>query len=106
MVGSKGRAMGKMVGITEFKAKCLALLDEMERSGEPLTITRRGKPSLTLSAKTAAEPRRQPLFGAMKGTFTWAPGVDPTAPVVDDDWEEQWEAKWDRRLSDTPGPRE
>ncbi|MGJ3628603.1 type II toxin-antitoxin system Phd/YefM family antitoxin [Sphingomonas sp. MMS24-JH45] len=73
--------MGKMVGITEFKAKCLALLDEMARSGEPLTITRRGRPSLTLSAKTTEEATPRSLFGCMKGSITWAPGVDPTAPV-------------------------
>ncbi|PZQ59595.1 MAG: hypothetical protein DI544_10680 [Sphingomonas taxi] len=45
--------MGKMVGITEFKAKCIALLDEMHRSGEPLIITRRGKPSLDADGKAS-----------------------------------------------------
>ena len=85
--------MGKMVGITEFKAKCIALLDEMERSGEPLTITRRGKPSLTLSAKVA-EGEGTPVFGAMKGTFTIH--GDIVGPV-DPDWEAKWERKWDER---------
>lgn len=57
--------MGKIVGITEFKAKCIALLNEMERSGEPLTITRRGKPSLTLTAKGAGQGAAQaPLASA------------------------------------------
>ncbi|KQT31245.1 hypothetical protein ASG29_14855 [Sphingomonas sp. Leaf412] len=92
--------MGKMVGITEFKAKCIALLNEMERSGEPLTITRRGKPSLTLRADVAEKTPSKPVFGMMKGTMTWAPGVDPTASVMDEDWEAQWEAKWDRLLPD------
>ena len=27
-----------------FKAKCLAILDEVARTGEPVTITKRGKP--------------------------------------------------------------
>ena len=94
--------MGKTVGITEFKAKCIALLNEMERSGEPLTITRRGKPSLTLTAKGAKVADGKTLFGIMKGTVTWAPGVDPTAPVVDDDWEQQWSADWDGLLSRDP----
>lgn len=89
--------MGKMVGITEFKAKCLALLDEMERSGEPLTITRRGKPSLTLSAKTVEEARGQPLFGAMKGTARIVGDLDDP---LDPDWEEKWLATWDDRLRD------
>lgn len=86
--------MGKTVGITEFKAKCIALLNEMERSGEPLTITRRGKPSLTLSAKSADEPSRKTLFGAMKGTFTIH--GDIVGPI-DPDWEAEWERKWDER---------
>ena len=92
--------MGKMIGMTEFKAKCIALLDEIERTGEPLTITRRGKPALTLTARAAEGKEKRPLFGIMKGMVTWAPGVDPTAPVVDEDWEAQWEAKWDRLLAD------
>jgi len=34
----------KVVSVTEFKAKCLALLDEVETSGESITVTRRGRP--------------------------------------------------------------
>lgn len=87
--------MTKMVPATEFKAKCLALIDEMERSGEPLTITRRGKPSLTLTAQRAQKPDKQSIFGCMKGTFTVPDDVDLTQPI-DPDWEAKWEAKWDR----------
>jgi antitoxin (DNA-binding transcriptional repressor) of toxin-antitoxin stability system len=32
------------VSAKEFKAKCLALLDAIEETGRPITITRRGKP--------------------------------------------------------------
>ncbi|MDR6788371.1 antitoxin (DNA-binding transcriptional repressor) of toxin-antitoxin stability system [Sphingomonas sp. BE138] len=85
--------MGKMVGISEFKTKCIALLEEMERSGEPLTITRRGKPSLTLSAREAVTQRPK-LFGSMKGTVTVH--GDIVGPV-DPDWEVKWNAKWDER---------
>lgn len=35
--------MGKMIGVTEFKAKCLRILDELERTREPITITKRGR---------------------------------------------------------------
>ena len=47
---------------TEFKAKCLALLDEIEQRGGPITITRRGRPVAVLSpAKKKAwkSPRNQ-----------------------------------------------
>ena len=34
----------RVVSASEFKAKCLACLTEIERSGEAITITRRGRP--------------------------------------------------------------
>ena len=38
----------KRIVISEFKAKCIALLKEINRSGEPLTVTLRGKPIATI----------------------------------------------------------
>jgi prevent-host-death family protein len=38
----------RVVSATEFKAKCLALLDEIAQSGGPITITRRGRPVAVL----------------------------------------------------------
>ena len=38
----------KTVTATEFKAKCLALLDEVDRSGGTITVTKRGRPVATL----------------------------------------------------------
>lgn len=32
------------INISEFKAKCLAILDEISRTGEGVTILKRGKP--------------------------------------------------------------
>ena len=34
----------RVVSATEFKAKCLSLLADVEQRGEPITITRRGVP--------------------------------------------------------------
>ena len=41
--------VNRVVGATEFKTKCSALLDEVEQRGETLTITRRGKPVAVIS---------------------------------------------------------
>jgi prevent-host-death family protein len=40
----------KVVSATEFKAKCLTMLDAIEEHGGPITITRRGRPVAVLSA--------------------------------------------------------
>jgi prevent-host-death family protein len=38
----------RIVSATEFKAKCLALLDEIGRKGGTITITKRGRPMATV----------------------------------------------------------
>jgi len=45
----------RVLSASEFKAKCLACLGEIEQTGEPITITRRGRPVAVLGpAKRAA----------------------------------------------------
>ncbi len=39
----------RVLSASEFKAKCLACLGEIEQFGEPITITRRGRPVAVLS---------------------------------------------------------
>lgn len=38
----------RVISASEFKAKCLACISEMERSGESITITKRGRPVAVL----------------------------------------------------------
>jgi prevent-host-death family protein len=38
----------QVVSATEFKAKCLALLDEIEETGGTITVTKRGHPVATV----------------------------------------------------------
>ncbi len=56
---------GKTIPVTEFKAKCLRLLEQVSKSGEPLVITKRGKP---LARVTRAAAQTRPLMGRMRGT--------------------------------------
>lgn len=72
--------MGKMIGAAEFKANCLRILDEVEQNGEPVTVTKRGKPVAQIIPAKKAE--RRPLFGALKGTVLkyerpFDPACDP-----------------------------
>ena len=88
--------MGKMVGIAEFKANCTRLIAEMERDGEPITITKRGKAVAELKPATDAS-RAERFLAAIAGTVTPAPDFDPEESMFVSDWEAQWEAKWDER---------
>ncbi len=53
------------VPATEFKAKCLKLMDNVAKTREPVIITKRGKPVAKL---VPAEEQPKSLFGCMKGT--------------------------------------
>jgi prevent-host-death family protein len=58
----------KVVNATAFKAKCLALIDEVQERGETITITRRGLPVAVLGPvkKTAWKSPANSWAGRMK----------------------------------------
>jgi prevent-host-death family protein len=58
----------KSIAVTEFKARCLALLEDIARTGEPLTITKRGKP-LARVVPTGQAEEAYPQSG-LAGTVT------------------------------------
>jgi prevent-host-death family protein len=53
------------IAISEFKAKCLALLDEVEKTKQPLRITRHGKPIAEINPTSPVE--NASWIGSMKG---------------------------------------
>jgi prevent-host-death family protein len=52
---------------TEFKAKCLAVLDEVEKNGNTVTVTKRGRPVATV--KRAARKPWKSLEGVLARKF-------------------------------------
>lgn len=79
--------MGKMVSASEFQAKCLQLIDEMQQDGEPVAITRDGRVVAELAPKKDADKPLKPAFGILKSD-RYRFDLDPSEPMVDpDDWE-------------------
>ena len=72
----------RRISAGDFKARCLALMDEVHDRGGEYLITKRGVPVARLVA-VRHEPR--PLFGSMKGTVTVL--GDIVSPL-----DEAWEA--------------
>ena len=44
------------IGAGEFKARCLALLDEVAETGDEIVVTKRGKPVAKLTPIESAKP--------------------------------------------------
>ncbi len=74
----------KEIAISEFKAKCLAILDEVEKTRRAVRVTRRGKPLAEVFPPSPV-PRKD-LFGFMKGEVQIL--GDIVSPASDpEDWE-------------------
>ncbi len=74
----------KEVAISEFKAKCLAIVDEVQKTKHPVRITKFGKPVADLVPTAPKVPKD--LFGFMKGKMDIV--GDIVSPATDpDDWE-------------------
>ncbi len=59
------KAAAKTIPAGDFKAHCLALLDEVARTGRPLLVTKRGKPVAQLVPVPGQEPKS--LKGSLLG---------------------------------------
>ena len=74
----------KEIAISEFKAKCLAIVDEVQKTKRPVRITKFGKPVAELMPLSPKPPKD--LFGFMKGEMEIV--GDILSPASDpDDWE-------------------
>lgn len=70
---------------TEFKAKCLELLDRVGgRKILRIVIKKHGRPVAVLSPPALPEEEARTLYGFMRGRVTAPPGFDFTAPVIDE----------------------
>ena len=79
--------MGKMVGAAEFKAKCLAILEEVQATGTTVTITKRGKPYAVVNpVPLIADAGHRSAIGFLKSD-RYRFDIDPGAPAAEpDDW--------------------
>ncbi|MYB39955.1 type II toxin-antitoxin system prevent-host-death family antitoxin [Candidatus Saccharibacteria bacterium] len=79
----------KTVKASEFKAKCLKLMDQVASSGQELIITKNQKPVAKL---TPYRQRPKTLFGIDKGKIEIT--GDIVGPV-EVDWKARAERGWD-----------
>ena len=67
------------VSISEFKAKCLGLIEQVHKTRQPLRITRHGRP--VAEVIPAGPDRKRKFLGDMMGTAEIV--GDIVSPIVD-----------------------
>lgn len=73
--------MTKSVSKSEFKPRVLALLREVEQTGETLIVTDHGRPVIRIEAHRPTDETLDLLRGCVLRY------EDPTEPVASDEWE-------------------
>jgi len=79
----------KKMAISEFKAKCLAVLDEVQKTKKPILVTRFGEP-LAEVIPHSADVTSGSWIGSMKDSMKIL--GDIVSPATD---EKEWEALGD-----------
>ena len=87
-----GHAGTRVMKASEFRAKCLKLMDEVADSGEEIVITKHGRP---VSRLVPYRERPKSLFGIHRGKMEIR--GDIVAPI-DVDWDAETGKNWDDLL--------
>jgi prevent-host-death family protein len=64
----------------EFKARCLSVMDDVNATGEPVLVTKRGAPVAKI---VPVSSKKRSLFGFMAGQFEIVGNIEsPGVPVL------------------------
>ena len=83
----------QQIAISKFKATCLAVLEQVRRTGKPVSITRRGQVVAEINPPAAPEGERK--LGWFRDELPIAEEELVSFRGWDDDDEQVWERNWD-----------
>jgi prevent-host-death family protein len=86
------------IGATEFKARCLEIMDLVAERRESYVITKRGRPVARLTP--VERDTKKDIFGCMAGHTEVADGLE--RPLLTD---EQWRGFLDQTAAQVAAPR-
>ena len=71
----------KQMRASVFKARCLAVMNDIQATGEPVIVTKRGKPVVKV---VPVKPEKDDIFGFMAGDVKIVGDIEsPVVPLKD-----------------------
>jgi prevent-host-death family protein len=83
--GATARPPIERMAISHFKATCLAVLERVRRTGQPLLVTKRGKPVAQIGPPPPLTAAAESRFGCMRGKIEFL--GDIVEPLPEEEWE-------------------
>ena len=74
----------RTMAVSEFKSRCLRVIDEVRTQGESVVITKKGRPLVRI---VPAERPRQKIFGCLKGVVQIIGDIE-TPVIPASNWEQ------------------
>ncbi|MGA9070685.1 MAG: type II toxin-antitoxin system Phd/YefM family antitoxin [Terracidiphilus sp.] len=81
----------------EFKAKCLGVMAEVNSTGRPVVVTKRGQPFVRVLPveEPAVKEGPESIFGFMQGRGTINEDI-LSSEFSDEEWEKIADERWER----------
>jgi len=96
------------IAISKFKATCLAVMERVRKTGQPVRVTRFGKPVAEIVPPTPAKPKHRRL-GLMAGTLEIVGDIVSTPDLWDpDETVREWDEinrRWEQRHKNKRRPK-
>lgn len=73
------------MAISHFKARCLAVLERVRKTGQPILVTRRGEPVAQVLPPPSPMAAEESRFGCMREEIEIV--GDIVGPLPQEDWE-------------------
>ena len=87
MVNGHGRGVTmETISVSEFEATCLAVIERVQKTGQPVLVTKRGVPVAQLVPPSSLSTSETSPFGCMKELFLEV-SDDLITSIADSDWE-------------------
>ncbi len=68
------------IAAAKFKARCLAVMDQVAESGRPVVVTKHGKPVVQINPVASDEDE---IFGFLSGQVRITGDIENTIPLSD-----------------------
>jgi prevent-host-death family protein len=84
------------MAVGEFKAKCLAVMAEVNSTGQPVLVTKRGKPlARVLPFQEPPKEKPEDIFGCLRHMATIT-GDIVSPEFTGDEWDRMFDDKWNQ----------
>ena len=87
----------RSMAVGEFKAKCLAVIEEVKTTGEPVLLTKRGMPVARVTSLIEMPREKGSILGRLKSLGN-IQGDIVASDLSDEEWDRMSGESW-------PGPR-